>query len=786
MRFCTVVTFDTLPHARVLADAVAQHHPGAALHALALDGSVANWSDVPFDVVLPSDLRLAGSACAASHSSEDLSMLLRPALLAHVREDGADGDAVCFMTADHDVLAPLTSAMDVGLVRRADDELPDDSFAPGPDDLAARGWYTMDFLIVGPGARARDFLVWLAGRMASLQPRLASSQPIAARAAARRRLHRLLTLAPALFAIEPLHDPGLEASAWNLHTRPLTREAGSVLACRRPLRTVHFESFDPRRPHWLSGDADRVRVVEDPVLGSLCADYASRLLVHGWRHLDRRREIGRRLPNGLVFDARMLDLYVEAMAQGAILGEIFTAQGCAVFMEWMRGPASAGSEAGINRYLHKVWADRPDLAAAYPDLDGPAGDGFARWTWDYGREELSIPYEFLPPAPPGVAPGSLSPPPLAVNVAGFFTRTLGLGEAARLYVKALDAANVPVTTTTVEVDRPVRDVDRRLGKDYGKLVFTDLQAAEECAFNLICVNADELPRFVADAGPDFFANRSSIGVWAWETDVVPERWDRSYANLDEIWVYSRYVAENLGRASPIPVVCVPPPVLPPDAGGASSGIELPEGFVFMFMFDFFSTPARKNPAGVIEAFKRAFAPGEGPQLLIKTIHAGGRPEAFDELRHIASGRPDVHVVDRALSSAAKNALMVECDCYVSLHRSEGYGLPLAECMALGKPVIGTAYSGNLDFMSPANSYLVDHAMTVVGHDVEIYPPEGIWAEPDLAHAAALMRRVYTNPEEAAARGARARRDIAEFLAPERVGQIARNRLQRLARFRAGR
>ena len=175
---------------------------------------------------------------------------------------------------------------------------------------------------------------------------------------------------------------------------------------------------------------------------------------------------------------------------------------------------------------------------------------------------------------------------------------------------------------------------------------------------------------------------------------------------------------------------------------------------------------------MIDAFTRAFAPGEGPQLLIKTIYGDARPQALDELRDAAAGRPDVHIVDRALSTDAKNALMAECDCYVSLHRSEGYGLTLAECMALGKPVIATAYSGNLDFMTPENSYLVDYAMTHVGADVEIYPPEGRWAEPDLDHAASQMRRVYDDRPKALARGARAQADIAASLTPERVGQIA--------------
>ena len=137
------------------------------------------------------------------------------------------------------------------------------------------------------------------------------------------------------------------------------------------------------------------------------------------------------------------------------------------------------------------------------------------------------------------------------------------------------------------------------------------------------------------------------------------------------------------------------------------------------------------------------------------------------------------VVDRSLSGSEKNGLLASCDCYVSLHRSEGWGLPLAECMVQGKPVIATAYSGNLDFMTPGNSYLVDYRLTQVGGEVEIYPAEGTWAEPDLDDAARQMRAVWDDQDEARRRGARAQRDIAAQLGPERAGGVARARIEHI-------
>ena len=128
------------------------------------------------------------------------------------------------------------------------------------------------------------------------------------------------------------------------------------------------------------------------------------------------------------------------------------------------------------------------------------------------------------------------------------------------------------------------------------------------------------------------------------------------------------------------------------------------------------------------------------------------------------------------------ALMAAADCYASLHRSEGLGLTMADAMTLGKPVLATAYSGNMDFMSSRNSYLVDYALTTVGPGNDPYDPDAKWAQPDVAEAAALMRRIVEQPEEAHARGEVARRDLARRFSPELCGRMM---ARRLAEIRAG-
>src|SRR3954463_8879745 len=365
---------------------------------------------------------------------------------------------------------------------------------------------------------------------------------------------------------------------------------------------------------------------------------------------------------------------------------------------------------------------------------------------------------------------------LGVNVAGFLRGGLGLGQAARLYVAALTEAGVPVRTVTVDPRMP--DVPGAVAKS---TQFTDLQTDAELPFNLVCVNAPELPGFVVEAGEEFFADRYTIGVWAWETDVVPASWDRAFALVDEIWVYSSYVVELLSHAAPVPVVRMPLPIVPPPAAGAELSIDVPDAFTFLFIFDFFSTLQRKNPLGLVEAFKRAFAPGEGPHLLLKSFNGDYKPDRLTQLERAADGREDIHIVDRFVSEEERAALMKRCDAYVSLHRAEGFGLTLGEAMALGKPVIGTGFPPTLDFMTPANSYLVNYETTTVGPEGENYPAEGRWAEPDLDHAAALMRDVWEHQDEARRRGAQAQRDIAEGFSAASVGELARARLRRISR-----
>jgi glycosyltransferase involved in cell wall biosynthesis len=163
------------------------------------------------------------------------------------------------------------------------------------------------------------------------------------------------------------------------------------------------------------------------------------------------------------------------------------------------------------------------------------------------------------------------------------------------------------------------------------------------------------------------------------------------------------------------------------------------------VLDHFSVTERKNPIGAIEAFCRAFRPDEGPVLVIKSMNGERRWPQHQQVRAAAEGRSDVIVWDEHLSRADHMAFIESIDALVSLHRSEGLGLHLAEAMWLGTPTIATRYSGNLDFMDDGCSLLVDHRLIPVDGGEGVYPPAATWADPDLDQAAAAMRRLVEDP-----------------------------------------
>jgi len=372
--------------------------------------------------------------------------------------------------------------------------------------------------------------------------------------------------------------------------------------------------------------------------------------------------------------------------------------------------------------------------------------------------------------PHGEIPDFVRTAPLGVNVSGYLDTESGMGEAARGSIRSLEASGIPVALNNV-MSR-LRKQDQTYAKAFGR--------ANPHPFNLVHLNADNMGWFAEERGSAYFRDRYTIGYWFWELSDFRHEWIPFFDYVDEVWAATEFMRESYAKFSPVPVVRVPLPiVLPPvpSLGRSHFGIP-PNGTVFLYVFDVSSQMERKNPIGAIRAFRRAgFARGTAT-LVLKFTNAEYDRDAVKQIINETQGL-DVRILDGYMDRAELCALLNTADCYFSPHRSEGFGLTLLESMKLGKPVIATHYSGNVDFMNDENSFPLPYRLITLERDYGPYMRGATWADPDLEEAARLMRLVVERPEIARARGERARAQVDRERDPAVTGVAVRDRLEQI-------
>lgn len=351
--------------------------------------------------------------------------------------------------------------------------------------------------------------------------------------------------------------------------------------------------------------------------------------------------------------------------------------------------------------------------------------------------------------------------PRGVNLVGYFDSPSGVGQSARGLALAAQAVGLPVAR--IEAPRGEQDAP----------------GAAPYAVNLFHVNADGAAAAVELLGPRVHGGRGNVGYWYWETEDFPEKWQDRFAYFDEIWVASEFCRSAIAKRSPIPVAVVPPPVAL-DIGEALSGRASPRGATFRFLTicDASSVPERKNPEGAVSAFARAFPGERDVSLTVKLANAESSPGLLEALRSAAGGAR-VEIDAARASRIEVERLLDGCDAYVSLHRAEGFGFPIAEAMALGKPVVATDYSGSRDFLDEETGFPVRWRPAVLDRDLGPYEAGTRWAEPDEEHAAETLRRVAEDRAEAARRAEAGHRRMAQKYGLGAAGGRLSERLDRL-------
>jgi glycosyltransferase involved in cell wall biosynthesis len=382
------------------------------------------------------------------------------------------------------------------------------------------------------------------------------------------------------------------------------------------------------------------------------------------------------------------------------------------------------------------------------------------------------------PATPRTSPRALAGPtgPKGLNIAGYVTADLGVGQSARLAAASASAAEIDFCVIDYSSGTTSKKSDRTWAHK--------LSTANPYAVNLLHINADQQPSFVRAMGPAFFSGKYNIGYWHWELPELPDAWLSSFATLDEIWVPTQFVLAAVSAKSPIPVVLVPHAIHFETQDASRARFGLPEGpYLFLTMFDMYSHQERKNPFAVIDAFRRAFGDRRDVALVIKIMNGAERPDDLLALKRDLADLPAAVLIESTLSRQDVYDLEAACDCFVSLHRSEGFGLGLAESMFLGKPVVGTNWSGNADFMTHRNSCPVDYELVTLERDYGPYARGQVWADADVEHAAWYMKQLADDRAFSARIGARARHTMATTYSPRAIGERYKRRLELIGRTR---
>jgi len=362
-------------------------------------------------------------------------------------------------------------------------------------------------------------------------------------------------------------------------------------------------------------------------------------------------------------------------------------------------------------------------------------------------------------------------PNLGMNIAGYINGEFGIGEGVRANIRAAEAAGIPFA-----INNFTRSPHRKKDTTY-----QNFSQDNPYPVNLIQVNADEVATFIKHTGSTYFENKYNIGFWAWELPAFPPEWQPAFNHFHEIWTYSNYCAEAISALAPIPVIKIMPSIALPAPSLNREALNLPKNkFIFLFVFDFSSRIERKNTLATIQAFKQAFGEDNSVLLVIKSSNSHKFLAAQASLNSALANNSNIKHLDGYLSKNKLNGLLYNCDCYVSLHRCEGFGLTMAEAMFYGKPVIATGYSSNTEFMNVGNSYLVKYKLIPIEKDCGPYTKGNVWAEPDVEHAADLMRHVFNNYRESQQVGRIAADEIKTLLNPPTVGRKIQNRLEYIA------
>jgi glycosyltransferase involved in cell wall biosynthesis len=358
---------------------------------------------------------------------------------------------------------------------------------------------------------------------------------------------------------------------------------------------------------------------------------------------------------------------------------------------------------------------------------------------------------------------------------GYAEGNLGLGQVFRNSLQAAHSVGMSFGVYPFRVGIETRSLGPFMPDRYDKTHPYDV--------NVIVVAADQMPNVLRSIDGRLLNNSYNVLQTFWELPKAPKAWRGVLGSIDEIWAPNKFVADAFRPVFSGPITLMPPvvdvgegPFLSRDYFGLDA-----KRFYFMFSFDYYSSPYRKNPVGAIKAFQRAFSKGnENVGLIVKSNgNAQRNPDVKATVSQVAAADPRIVVLEKSLSRAEILGLIHSCDAYISLHRSEGFGMGIAEAMSFGRVVIATDFSGSTDFVTSRTGFPVSFALRRVA--VREYPwaDKQLWAEPDIDFAASALETVWRYTDLARQRANAGQKLVQQRYGMTVVGDMMKARIDQL-------
>jgi len=653
---------------------------------------------------------------------------------------------------------------------------------PSEYDIMRSGSYNLGFIGLSNTKITKDFLDWwephlLEHGFSDVKEGLFTDQ-------------KWIDLVPSIFDdVFIIRHPGYNVAYWNLMQREVNISDNKITVNGKPLYFFHFSGIVPENIECVSKHQNRFELNNLKNLKPFFEMYRDQLVENGYLDSKKWKFKFDYFENGVKIPNQGRKIFAEVSKKGINFENPFKVHSSNSFFDYLNETID-DKEPPITRLWFQVYKERDDLIKEFPDVLNKDRKSFVEWILDNGMVQCKLDEMFVSVKNLHVQTriindsakkmrlykndNNLGINSLGVNVAGYFQGKFGVAESARNYVYALKHVEIPYVLNNI----------KSLAHQNTDQTFIKFDDSNPFPVNLIVANADESKTFHEKKNSAYFAGKYNISVWAWELSKFPEIWNSSFRYFDEIWVLSTFVANAISKSSPIPVLKMTCPIeldeskLIPDR--KKFGIKNDE-IVFLFIFDYLSVFERKNPLAVVKSFQNAFDENDKAKLIIKSINGSKFPEKEKELKKLCNSK-NILLLDQIMNKDELLSLLASSDCYVSLHRSEGLGLTIAEAMYAKKPVIATNYGGNTDFMNTENSYPVKFEIVELEKNFGPYTKGNVWAEPDINHASNLMKKVYENYDDTKKIGIKGSEYVRKHMSFQAAGQEILSRLTTLQKI----